>query len=449
MKLNVHYGDKILLFRVPQEWKVLAVARPENPGVSVEEEETEIKKALDSPIGTKSLSEIAKKSQRIVILCTDFARPTPSKKILPLILDYLNERGLDQGNISLMIATGTHPPPSQRELEDNLGDEIISRVRVFIHDSDNSSNLEFLGVTQRGTPVWINRTVLGADLKIGVGGIFSHHFAGFSGGAKIILPGVAGRKTTAINHLLAMEDADTYGKVENPVKNDMIEAARMSGLDFIVNVVLDEENRIMRAFAGDPVKAHLEGVNFWSRFHAAPVPRETEVALTSGYPFDKSLVQSTKGLMAANRVTKKGGTIIHLSPIYEDIPTKEFRLLKDLNLAEIYSRIKEFNLNDPVVQLFVYPDVKIGALSRIMMIIKNKDVIVVTQEKNKEPIEQIGLRYASSIDEAILLARDKHKDADLVVFPAGGDTMPLLGDDLMEKRKERRYDKCGKDNQGI
>lgn len=441
MKLNVYYGDKILPFQVPKEWNILAVAKPVSAHEPVGDKKAEIGRALEEPIGSKKLSEIAAPGQRVVIICTDLTRPTPLKEILPVILDNLCERELDKDDISIMIATGTHVPPDVKELEENVGNEIFSKVEVLIHDSDDSSNLKFLGVTRRGTPVWINRAVLEADLKIGVGGIFSHHFAGFSGGAKIILPGVAGRKTTAINHLIAMEEVDSYGKIDNPVRDDMVEAARMSGLDFIVNVVLDGENRVLRAFAGDPVKAHLEGVNFWSIFHTAKVPRKADVAITSSYPLDKSLVQSTKGLMAADRITKKGGTIIHVSPIYEDIATKEFRLLRELGLEEIRTQIKKFNVKDPVVQLFIYPDIKIGALSRIMMIMQNKKVIVVSEKKNKKPIEQIGLKYASCIDEAVLLAKDKQKNADLVVFPAGGDTVPLEGDELIEKRKEKRDDK--------
>src|SRR4030042_3689566 len=191
---NIYYRGSRIRFDLPSEWKVLAVAEPKSVK-PLDNVSDALKTILKRPIGTRSLRELAAHAQSVAIICDDQTRPTPAHSLLPSLLDELNELGVPDNRITMVIGRGTHRLPSTMEVENKLGKEALSRARVEVHDPDNTKGLRYLGESSRGTPVYVNKTVADADLKIGIGNVAPHYFAGYGGGPKIVLPGISGRAT--------------------------------------------------------------------------------------------------------------------------------------------------------------------------------------------------------------------------------------------------------------
>ena len=272
-----------------------------------------VKKALANPVNSPALSELAQGKNRVVISASDHTRPVPTKVILPAMLHEIRS-GNPNAQITILIATGCHRETTRQELIAKFGPEIVEREQILIHDCDDREKLRNIGTLPSGGACEINTVALDADLLVAEGFIEPHFFAGFSGGRKSVLPGIAGRTTVLANHCSEFIDAPNArtGVLEgNPIHEDMLWAAKTAGLTFIVNVVLNEHKEVIYATAGHLEDAHRAGVAFLSALcGVAPAPADVVITTNGGYPLDQNMYQAVKGMTAAEATVKEGGVII-------------------------------------------------------------------------------------------------------------------------------------------
>jgi len=275
-----------------------------------------VKAALQAPIGTPTLAQMAKGKKNIVIIASDHTRPVPSKVIIPPMLEEIRSTSPD-ADITILIATGCHRGTTKQELIDKFGEEIVAKENIYIHDCDEREKLQNIGTLPSGGTCEVNSIAMNADLLLAEGFIEPHFFAGFSGGRKSILPGIAGRNTVLANHcseFIADPNARTGILENNPVHRDMLWAAENAKLAFIVNVVLNEEKEVIHAVAGDSRQAHEAGVKFLSSLcGVSAVPADVVITTNGGYPLDQNVYQAVKGMTAAEATVKEGGVIIMLA----------------------------------------------------------------------------------------------------------------------------------------
>lgn len=272
--------------------------------------------AMASPISTPALSALAAGKKKIVIIASDHTRPVPSKLILPPMLEEIR-RGNPAADVTILIATGCHRGTTKDELIAKFGPEIVEREKIVVHDCDDEKNLVSLGTLPSGGTLVVNRLAAEADLLVSEGFIEPHFFAGFSGGRKSVLPGIASRGTVLYNHNGAFiaDPRSRTGIIDgNPIHEDMLCAARMAKLAYIVNVVINSKKEVVYAVAGDVEAAHRAGCEFLSdRCKVKAVPSDVVISTNGGYPLDQNVYQAVKGMTAAEATVREGGVIIMLA----------------------------------------------------------------------------------------------------------------------------------------
>ena len=282
LRTQAWFGDETLAIDFPPSWKVVEAGPPDSPAMTAHP----MKDILSRPIGARRLSEIAKDKTKAIIVVDDLSRPTPAADLLPLLVQELLRGGLSEGAITVMLAGGTHPPASVEDMAKKVGSALSPAIKVMAHDS--RGDLVDLGVSPAGLPLKVNRSVMECDLKIGVGCIYPHPIAGFSGGAKIVLPAICGVETTRMMHDYLGGSRERGGSIHTELRRDMIAVARKVGLDFIANVTLNHRREISALFAGDVVQAHEAGVRVAERLYAVSLLPEADVVVADMYPFDTS-----------------------------------------------------------------------------------------------------------------------------------------------------------------
>ena len=272
-----------------------------------------VRDSLENPIGSQRLRELAAGKRRITIIASDHTRPVPSRVIMPQMLAEIRS-GSPDAEITILVATGLHRSTTRDELVGKFGEEIVAHERIVVHDCDDSANLVNLGRLPSGGNLIVNRLAVEADLLVSEGFIEPHFFAGFSGGRKSVLPGIASRETVMYNHnsgFIASPKARTGVLDGNPIHADMIFAARAAKLAFVVNVVIDAAHEPIFSIAGDCEAAHRAGCEFLSgKCRVAAVPADIAVSTNGGYPLDQNIYQSVKGMTAAEATVKEGGVIV-------------------------------------------------------------------------------------------------------------------------------------------
>jgi nickel-dependent lactate racemase len=297
--------------------------------------DTALAQALDNPIASAPLSELARGKRTAAINVCDITRPAPNSITLPPVLSRLHAAGIAPEGITILIATGLHRGATEEEIRAIVGPDIASRYRIVNHDARDLAAHRHLGSTARGTPVSIDRRFLDADFHITLGFIEQHLMLGFSGGRKLIAPGVAAQETIKVIHSprFMREPLATEGSIDaNPLHAELLEIARMARHDFILDVTLTRDRAISGVFAGDPVRAHAAGVDFLSRTSTTPVAALFDAAITSsaGYPLDLTFYQTAKGVTAAQHIVKPGGRILLLGECAEGLGSPEYvRMLRE------------------------------------------------------------------------------------------------------------------------
>jgi lactate racemase len=345
---KIHYGRDLINLNI-NEQAIRYEIRPRDIRTTDDIQE-EVRRALSCPINSKRLKDLVKKGDKVVILADDITRLTPTKQIIPHLIDEINSGGVPDSDIILVIALGTHRPMTPEEIIIKYGEEVAGRIKIINHNYLDKSNLKHFGTTRRGTDIWVNRLVVEADVRIGVGNILPHYPTGWSGGAKILLPGVAGEHTTGQVHLLGATEQQ-LGNIETPCREEMEDFAAVTGLEFIVNTVLDRHGGLVKIVTGHYIDAHREGVKWGRQVFGVPCKEKTDITISSSYPVDNDLFQSSKGIFSAMISTKATGEIILLSPCYEGVsPThQEVAGLAHLSDEQLFKMARDpENKHDPL-----------------------------------------------------------------------------------------------------
>ena len=311
-QIQIPYGKDHLTLSV--EESRLAGVLSSAPGTgTLADERTIVRKALENPVESPRLSELAKGKKRILVITSDHTRPVPSAITLPIYLAEIRS-GNPDAEIRILIATGMHRPTTESEMRAKFGDQLVEHETMLNHIADDDSAMVFKGILPSGGELWLNGLVDWADLVVSEGFIEPHFFAGFSGGRKSILPGIASRGTVLYNHnaqFLKSPHATQGSLQENPIHHDMIYAARQAKLAFILNVLIDADKRIIAAYAGEPVQAHVKGcAECLEHTRVNRITADIVVTSNGGYPLDQNVYQSVKGMTAAEACVRPGGVII-------------------------------------------------------------------------------------------------------------------------------------------
>jgi len=336
---NAWYGDTTVELRFPAEWTVKIFGDQFIPTLS----DSKIQHKIRKPIGSPPLSELAAGKSRASILLDDLSRPTPTARLLPVVLDELLAGGIKPENIAIVIAGGTHLPASANEVVKKTGGDLPSGVRVMAHDCRQA--LVDLGRTARGTPIQINQQVYESDLKIGIGCIYPHQLAGFSGGAKILVPGAAGFETIRALHDNMLGSKGRAGSIQNQFRDEVDDIVDRVGLDFIVNVTLNQNRDITAVFAGDRIQAFNVGVEYAKEVYAVETYPNADVIIVDMYPFDISFqVAYGRGFWPFGLAHKESSKIL-LAGCPEGLSSHDLFSVSDQIFDKVKRRIKNFRLS--------------------------------------------------------------------------------------------------------
>ena len=412
--ISIPYGKGQLSWELPYDGLLTSRVdqlKSEKTGQELVEE------AMAHPIGSPTLRELAVGKKSCTIIISDHTRPVPSRDILPPVLRQLRQGSPDIA-VTLLVATGFHRLTTKEELTAKLGEEITSAETIRVHDAfDPDSNVQ-IGILPSGAPLVIDRAAVETDLLISEGFIEPHFFAGFSGGRKSVLPGVCDKTTVLGNHcgqFIASPFARTGVLEGNPLHTDMVAAAEMAKLAFIVNVVIDEGKKTVAAFAGDFRQAHEAGTAFLRQYcEVEAIPGDIVVTSNGGAPLDQNIYQSVKGLTAAEASAKEGAVLIMCAQLADGTGGQGFYTsLRDCESPEAH-----FAQCAATPQNETIPDQwESQILARILM--KHR-VIYVSRPEMEQTLREMKLEYAPTLEAALTMAKaDKGENASITVIPNG------------------------------
>ena len=405
--LALKYGKKEIYSTVPANSQI--VKPNELPG---QYEEVEIKRALINPIGSKKLSELVHPHEKTVIIVSDITRPTPSSKLLPPLLKELNIGGVSSEDVLIVFATGLHRKLSEEEKRLLIGD-VYHQIKCINHDVDDCV---YIGTTESGTRVSILRDVVDADVVICVGNIELHYFAGYSGGAKSVLPGVSSRETITMNHKLMLLPNVASGCVDGPVRKDMEDAGAILGIDFILNVVLNAKREIVRAVAGHPIHAHRVGIDHVNKLYKIPLKERADIVITSagGAPKDITLYQAYKALDNAKHAVVEGGSIILVAECPEGLGNDvlESWVSEAKSTRDVIKRLeRNFELG--------------GHMAAAIARIAEKHDIYIVSDMPAPLAKKAFFIPVRDVEMALEEAMKKQGDSKIIVMPYGNSTLPF------------------------
>ena len=383
-------------------------------------------RALADPIGARHLRDLARGADSVLIISDDYTRQTPVRVIIPLLAAALAEAGVEERRIRILIALGTHRPMTEEEKLRKFGADICGRFQIVNHDWLNEDNLVTVGAAASGEEIRVNRLAAEAGLLIGLGQVAPHRIAGYSGGAKIILPGVCGVSIAAHTHWIGglQPGERMLGVWDNPVRWEMNEAAQMAGLRFIVNAVCDPRGRVMDVFAGCPVEAHRRAAELAREVFGVEVPERADIVLVDSFPKDIELWQAAKALYAAELMVEPGGVVILVSPCNEGVSRSHPLILERgyKSEKETMDDVRTGRLNDMLVA---------SHCLRVGRIIRDRATgILVSPGISPEDARHLGFVPAATAQEAIGLAFEiKGRGARVAVLRHGGEALPCLSAD--------------------
>ncbi len=422
MTVTLDYGRTGLSVQLPAERVIGPLAIRDVPPLN--DPEAAVAAALEQPIGSPPLREIARDRKDACILICDITRPVPNQTILRPLLEVLGEAGISRDRTLILVATGLHRPSTDQEKLEMLGPEIVGGYRVEDHFGTRLEEHTLVGTSSRGIPGWIDSRYVRAGVKIATGLIEPHLMAGYSGGRKLICPGVAALETVKRWHgpeLLEHPRADCGILEGNPVHEQNTEIARMAGCDFIVNVTLDSHRRVTSVVAGDMEKAFMEGVRFMEQVCRADVARPVDIVVTSaaGYPLDTTFYQAVKGLTGCLAIVKQGGTIIMAASLSEGLGSPEFQSLfhENASLEIFMERILGRDY-------FVLDQWQLEELAKVR---KKARVKLVSDGLSHEVLRSCFVEPASSVESALADSLAEYgPDAQVAVIPKGPYVLPML-----------------------
>ncbi|MBR61793.1 MAG: hypothetical protein CL904_03920 [Dehalococcoidia bacterium] len=420
MLVKLAYGESGLEVNFPE--LITDVVEPEYiPGLP--DETAAVQSALRNPIGSKPLRQLISHNQKVAISICDITRPSPTEVVLPIILNEISH--IPKDNVSILVATGTHRANSKTELINMVGNEIVNNNQIINHDCFDEDNLVLTGQTSDGTPIWLNKTWVESDVRITCGFVEPHFFAGFSGGPKMVAPGLAGFDT-----IMALHNSERIGSTKavwgitngNPVHDTIREISKLSGVDFSIDVTINKNRQITSVFAGNLFEAHNAACETSKRIVMKPVNNQYDIVVTtnSGYPLDQNLYQTVKGLSAAAQIVKPGGTIICASECRDGMPShgEYSKILSESNsMAKLLEKINKTKQTR-------HDQWQVQVQAKIQM---RAEVLIKSDYLTDTELRAAHFKPISSIESAVADSINKYgKAARICVLPEGPQTVPYL-----------------------
>jgi nickel-dependent lactate racemase len=421
MKITIPYGEEeTLQLNVPTENLASVIDRKHKP--AHKNPISKLRAALKNPIASPPLQELAKGSKRVAVLVDDNTRPTPQHLIIPSILDELNEDGVPDEDVEIVIALGTHRKMTEAEIEEKLGVAVTRRVRVYNFDCHDNRDLYNIGRTVSGIEVVVSKRVHSAELIIGVGNIVPHCYSGWAGGGKIVQPGVCGVETIEATHIAAGKIkpiSSIVGSLDNPVRRMIDEIALKVGLRFIVNTGLNEDDAVADFIVGHPIEAFHSGVELAEEVYCPEIPALVDIVVVSSYPADIDYWQASKPADYACLGVREGSTIILVTPSPEGIAAvhPELRELGRLSYEEVVTAYERGKIQDGIAA---------AALMLHTQIREHADVICVSHGMTEDDKWSLGFTHAETVQEALETAFKAQGQGSRVGVMKCGDIMPKI-----------------------
>lgn len=379
-------------------------------------EEELVREAINNPINSPKLEDLVKGKNKIVIISSDHTRPVPSHITMPIYLETIR-KGNPSADITILIATGMHRPTTKEELINKYGEKIVREEKIVVHNAYNDEDMAFKGILPSGGELWINKIACEADLLVSEGFIEPHFFAGFSGGRKSVLPGIASKKTVLWNHnakFIASPYSRSGSLKDNPIHKDMVYAAKAANLKYILNVVINSEKKIIYAVSGDLEEAHKVGCDFvLSLAKVDSVKSDIVITSNGGYPLDQNMYQTVKGLSSGEACVNDGGVIIIASSCVDGHGGEFFyHLLADYeNVEEAYKNICDV---DPSKTEFDQWEAQV-----LLRILVKAKVIVVSEDCEPKLFTDMHMMHANTLSEALNMARSIVGNKKITIIPDG------------------------------
>lgn len=418
-KISLPYGKETVEVSVPENQLIGVYSPKDIPPVA--DIRAEVRRALANPIASPSLRELVRGKKNVVFVADDNTRLTPTDQLIPILLDECNAAGVTDDQITVIIALGTHRFMTEEEILAKFGEETVRRVRIKNHPYKEFAALVDLGVTDNGGRILINKDVVEADFKIGIGSIVPHHIPGYAGGAKIVQPGVSGEETTAYTHLLSVRAPRSYlGVLENPVRADLDLMARKVGLNTILNTVLNRHGQVVEAFFGDVEQAFRVGVKRAAQVYEVAIPEEADIVLSSSHPCDIEFWQAHKTLYPSDLAVKAGGIVIIVTPCYEGVAKTHCDILDVTphSSEHIRNMVSAKQLHDEVA----------AALAIAWAQVKEREtVFIVSDGICADEATKLGFRHFASAQAALEAAvAEKGLQARITVLTHAPDMLPVI-----------------------
>ena len=418
-KISLPYGKETVEVSLPENQLIGVYSPKDIPPVA--DIRAEVRRALANPIASPSLRELVRGKKNVVFVADDNTRLTPTDQLIPILLDECNAAGVADDQITVIIALGTHRFMTEEEILAKFGEETVRRVQIKNHPYKELAALVDLGVTDNGGRILINKDVVEADFKIGIGSIVPHHIPGYAGGAKIVQPGVSGEETTAYTHLLSVRAPRSYlGVLENPVRADLDIMARKVGLNTILNTVLNRHGQVVEAFFGDVEQAFRVGVKRAAQVYEVAIPEEADIVLSSSHPCDIEFWQAHKTLYPSDLAVKAGGIVIIVTPCYEGVAKTHCDILDVTphSSEHIRNMVSAKQLHDEVA----------AALAIAWAQVKERErVYIVSGGICAEEAAKLGFRHFVSAQAALDAAvAEKGQQARITILTHAPDMLPVI-----------------------
>jgi nickel-dependent lactate racemase len=419
-EFKFHYGHSFIGFSLPDSYEIHQILPAE---IYPDQPESEIiRHAIDHPLNNLELQNLITSESKVAIVVNDKTRPVPNSLLLPPLLEKLHTFGVKKENIQFIIGMGTHIPMQLEEYSKVLPAEVIANYSIVAHNCDDESALVFKGVTSRETPVFVNRLFCEADVRIVVGNIEPHHFAGFSGGVKSASIGVCGRKTINANHALLLEKGSIVGNFDsNPLRQDIEEIGRLIQVNLALNVVMNVEKQILKCFWGDPQQVMQEGIQASRSVSMQKIPHRVDMVIASagGYPKDINLYQAQKAMTHASLVLRPGGIILLAAACEEGIGSQTYEKFME-NVHSI----------DETMTKFTKEGFSVGPHKAVQIARISQDhPILLVSEIPPEKVTSLLLKPVNSIESGLALARSVDNNIhSIAVLPFAVSTIPIVQD---------------------
>ena len=412
MEISLNYGSDSMALDIPNE-DYMGTLSPKDIK-EIEDPANEVKRALANPISCKKLKELVSSQDKVAILASDVSRPAPSSLLLPPILNELNQAGINNDQITIIFGLGVHRKQTEEEKKGLVGEEIYNQVKCIDHNIENCVKI---GTTKRGNEVSIFKKALEADFIIVTGNLEYHYFAGFSGGAKAIAPGVCSRNTITGNHKHFLDLGAKAGIIKgNPVREEMEEIGEMVGIDFMVNAILNSHKKVIKVVAGDVTKAHREGVKYINNIFGVKIDNLADIVIASpgGYPKDIDLYQTHKAMEFASLAVKKGGVIIVAGKCRDG--------LGEGNFAEaLNGKLSPQELIEELKNNFILGRHKASRIAKIHL----DSEIYLISDLADETKKNLFIKSFNSLEKAFSEAiKVQGEKARVLVIPYGNSTLP-------------------------